>query len=115
MSQSTGGNYDEVIGFDARQDIFYITTTTGVDATITHGTLSRGSMNADLRAAVDAAHLQANHAVLFAPDAGGLAGKLFLIVDYNGSAGYQANEDVVVLLTGALHIGQLDVDNFQSS
>ena len=38
--------------------------------------------------------------MLYAPDAGDLAGKLFLVVDANGVAGYQEGEDYVFALAG---------------
>ena len=39
--------------------------------------------------------------MLYSPDAGDLAGTLFLVVDGNGEAGYQAGEDFVFALPGA--------------
>ena len=115
VDQSTGKNYDEIIGFDPRDDTFLAYAATGVDHKIRGGALSRSSMNADLAAAVDAAHLEANHAVLFAPDSGDLHGTLFLILDVNGVAGYQTNKDMVFLLTDASHIGALSAANFETS
>jgi hypothetical protein len=43
--------------------------------------------------------LDIGEAVLFKADAGDLAGKLFLIVDENGTAGYQAGQDYVIEMT----------------
>jgi hypothetical protein len=37
---------------------------------------------------------------------------LFVIVDGNGVAGYQADEDLVVRLDGAKHVGDFDLGNF---
>jgi hypothetical protein len=85
---------------------------TGTDTKISTGTLSKASFNADLTAAVDAAHLAADHAVLFTPDAGGFAGRTFLIVDANSTAGYQAGDDLVILLKNSHHINAFDVDDF---
>ena len=45
--------------------------------------------------------LGAGQAVWFAPDAGDLAGTIFLVVDGNGVAGYQAGEDYVFAIGGA--------------
>lgn len=45
--------------------------------------------------------LTAGHAVFFTPDSGSLAGQLFLVVDGNGTAGYQAGQDFVILLANA--------------
>lgn len=39
-------------------------------------------------------------AVLFTPDSGTLSGHTFLIVDINGTAGYQASADLVADITG---------------
>ena len=47
------------------------------------------------------AGLGAGQAVWFAPDAGDLAGTIFLVVDANGIAGYQAGEDYVFAVAGA--------------
>jgi hypothetical protein len=69
---------------------------TGFDAAIQSGALSAGSFNADLGAALSG--LGAGHAVVYAPNAGGLAGKIFLVVDANGVAGYQEGEDYVFAL-----------------
>jgi len=46
-------------------------------------------------------HLTAHHAILFKPNAGTLSGVTFLVVDLNGTAGYQANADLVIRLNGA--------------
>jgi hypothetical protein len=46
------------------------------------------------------AGLGAGRAGLFTPTAGDLAGTLFLVVDANGEAGYQAGEDFVFALPG---------------
>ena len=80
---------------------------TAIAATILTGNLSAASFNADLAAAVTAARLPAGQAVLFDPSGGTLnqAGMVYLIVDANGLAGYQANADYVIQLqtpTGTL-------------
>ena len=72
---------------------------TGFGAAITSGTLSQGSFDNDLGAALGG--LGASQAVWFAPDAGDLAGQIFLIVDANGIAGYQEGEDYVFAVSGA--------------
>jgi hypothetical protein len=56
------------------------------------------------------AHLLAQSAVLFTPNAGTLAGKSFLIVDDTGVAGDQAGQDLVFNVTGAK--GTLATGNF---
>ena len=101
VSNSTGTNgsvsYDTITDFNAAADKFdFPVSVSTVAATITTGTLSLASFNTDLAAAVTAAALPLHDAVLFTPTAGGLAGHTFLIVDANGTAGYQAGADYVI-------------------
>lgn len=115
VGQSTGVHFDTVIGFDTNDDVFAFVDVTGVDAQVTAGELSESSFNHDLAAAIGKHELRAGHAVIFAPGLGDFAGSLFLIIDANGKAGYQANKDLVVLLQEPLHIAHLATDNFHSS
>jgi hypothetical protein len=109
---STGEHFDTIVGFNADMDNLKLWTgVTGVDA-IVHGALSDATFTRDLSAAVNAAHMAAHHAVLFAPDAGDHAGQLFLIVDTNGVAGYQAKADLVIQLDQAQNIDHLATGNF---
>jgi Ca2+-binding RTX toxin-like protein len=114
VSESTGPVYDTVMGFDFRDDDLFDLwfTVTGTDDNVTIGTLSAGTFNSDLAAAVGAGALAANHAVLFRPDAGTLNGEIFLIVDVNGTAGYQANADLVVHLEATDHAKKFAADDF---
>jgi len=111
--------YDTVIGFNTRDDIFLVDNkVTGVDAAVTGGRLD-GDMGTatfrdELQAIIDAGHLQASHAVVFTPDSGSLAGKVFLIVDQNGHAGFQAGEDLVMQLDGALTLDLLSKADFHA-
>lgn len=99
ISESTGPNFDTIIGFTSGTDRFDVTTTiTSIGATVNGGTLSAGSFNADLTAAIGAGQLAAGQAVLFTVNAGTYAGSTFLIVDGDGVAGYQANSDYVFRL-----------------
>ncbi len=112
-SDSTGPNYDTINGFDASKDkIDLAVSITAVDPNLKHGTLSQASFDADLASVVTAARLGVGHALTFTADAGTLAGQTFLVVDMNGSAGYQAGQDLVIHLTGALHLGALDTSDF---
>ena len=109
---STGPNYDTFVTFDADDD--HIVTRNAVDAidtAVNTGTLQQASFNADLVAAIGAAQLGVHHAVLFRPTTG-LTGHTFLIIDDNGVAGYQADADFVIDITGAAHLGHLSSDNF---
>lgn len=118
VSDSTGRRYDTIVGFDAQLEFLFpeFTANSGhvsaVDPTVNDGKLSTAHFNADLAAAVGVGQLGIDHAVLFAPDSGGLAGKLFLIIDGNGQAGYQADADLVVLLQSAKHMNEFDAGNF---
>ncbi len=98
-AHSTGTGYDTLADFDPGADkIDLEVEVSGFDLAIEGGTLSAGSFDADLSAVL--AGLGAGRAVLYAPDSGDLAGTLFLVVDANGIAGYQAGEDYVFALAG---------------
>jgi hypothetical protein len=95
VSDSTGSGFD-VIGLARGQDRIDIEgTITAIADTVTSGSLSLSSFDADLAASIGADAMGAGEAVLFAPDEGGFAGRIFLIADANGEAGYQAGEDYV--------------------
>jgi hypothetical protein len=112
-SQSTGPSYDTVAKFDFTEDAFDLPgAVTAIDAAIATGTLRTGQFDADLAAAADAVHLGANHAVIFTPDAGNLGGRTFLIADVNGTAGYQAGEDLVMRLTNATNVASFGIEDF---
>lgn len=114
-SESTGVNHDHVTDFNATNEIFNVLPViTGVDDTVPSGALDSGSFNHDLAASIGQHQLAAQHAVLFKPGLGDQYGHTYLIIDANGKAGYQANEDIVVDITGATHLGQLSADNFIS-
>ena len=76
------------------------------------GQLRASHFGGDMHTAVGAAQLAAGHAVLFKPDSGNYVGHLFLIVDGNGIAGYQNNEDYVIDLQNAVHLKNLDAGDF---
>ena len=112
-AESTGPSFDVVKGSDAKVDHFDLSfAVTGINATVAAGTLRSSHFDADLASVVNHAHLAKHHAVLFTPDAGNDAGKTFLIVDVNGHTGYQAGQDLVMQLTGATHLGNLDAGDF---
>lgn len=97
--QSSGAGHDVLADFDAAVDkIDLEVSVAGFDAAIATGSLSVDSFDADLGAAL--AGLGAGRAVFYAPDAGDLAGTVFLVVDANGIAGYQEGEDYVFALAG---------------
>jgi hypothetical protein len=80
-----------------------------IDAAISSGALSAATFDTDLSTTLDGTHLGGYHAALFTPTTGGLAGQTFLIVDADGIAGYQAGQDFVFNLEGAVNLAGLDV------
>ena len=93
-AESTSITHDTLVGFDASVDkIDLPNAITAIDTAITVGSLSSGSFDSDLTAAL--AGLGANHAVTFTADQGDLAGHIFLVADTNGISGYQAGQDAV--------------------
>jgi hypothetical protein len=101
VSDSTSTAYDTLSWFDPSHDMFQMpTAVSAVDTAVTTGALSTASFDTDLAAAIGAGQLGAGHAVVFTPNSGTLAGDHFLIVDANGTAGYQAGADYVMLLDG---------------
>jgi Ca2+-binding RTX toxin-like protein len=97
---SSGAGYDLLADFDPAVDRIDLPgTVTGFAAAVTSGALSDASFDDDLGAALGA--LGARQAVWFAPDAGDLAGQIFLVVDGNGIAGYQEGEDFVFGIAGS--------------
>ncbi|MCC6918600.1 MAG: calcium-binding protein [Alphaproteobacteria bacterium] len=114
LNDSTGIGRDVITraDFDAEDRIDLPVAPTAIAAAIAGGTLSTTSFNADLAAAVNAAALPAGQAVLFDPSAGNLdvAGMVYLVVDANGVAGYQAGQDWVFQLENCT--GDITVDDF---
>ncbi|HEY2070553.1 MAG TPA: calcium-binding protein [Rhizomicrobium sp.] len=105
VSDSTSTVHDTVSGFDVTKDFFSTpVTVAGVNTAVNAGALSTASFDSDLAAAVGATELGANHALVFTPNAGTLAGDHFLIIDANGMAGYQAGQDYVIELTNVTNL-----------
>ncbi len=99
VSDSTSTTYDTVNDFNPNADFFNLTfAVSAVDAKVSAGALSTASFDTDLAAAIGASQLGADHAVIFTPNSGTLSGDHFLIIDANGVAGYQASQDLVILL-----------------
>jgi hypothetical protein len=110
INDSTSTKYDIVTDFNASGDKFAMPDTPlAVDAMVASGTLSSGSFNTDVKNAV-AGHLLANDAILFHATAGGLSGHTILVVDANGTAGYQSGADYVIDITG--YSGTFDISDF---
>lgn len=113
-TDSTGPTYDIIHGFDAHGESLEIQFGgVGVlDPKVNGGHLTAAHFDNQLAAAIGAGELGVSHAVLFQPDSGGLAGKLFLIVNGNAEAGYQAGEDLVIRLDDARHMSDFSTLNF---
>ncbi len=111
--KNTSNNFDHVTDFDFAADKFDFTiAVSGVDAAVTGVTAPVGGLIAGALK-TDLAGLGANHAVLYtSTDA-----HLYLVVDANGTVGFQANADYVIDVTGAVHAtaagtNGLDVGDF---
>jgi Ca2+-binding RTX toxin-like protein len=113
FKESKGANgRDTLVGFDFSFDKLDLTkTVTKIDAGVA-GSVSNTTFEDDLAGLVKKKQLGANHAILVTADEGGLAGQHFLVVDFNGKAGYQAAKDMVFQLDGALHLTNLDLADF---
>jgi hypothetical protein len=98
--ESSGASHDTLADFDPVADRIDLPgSVSGFAATVTTGTLSTASFDADLSALVSG--LGPGRAVWVAPNAGTLAGTIFLVVDGNGASGYQAGDDYVFAVGGS--------------
>jgi Ca2+-binding RTX toxin-like protein len=109
LDDSTSRNFDTITGFDASEDQIGFEFAVGdVETAVEGGSLSRNTFDNNMENAIGAGELGVGNAVLFSPDAGFYSGHLFLVVDANGQAGYQGEEDYVIEVTGMSNIGSLD-------
>ena len=114
VAESTGPTRDIVYDMDLNgEDRFdFVAVPTSIHAMVTTGALDTSSFDANLTAAIGVGQMGVGQAVLFDPSAGNLnqAGHLYLVVDANGVAGYQAGADHVIELFNA--VGTLTLDDF---
>lgn len=106
VSDSASMTRDTIDGFHAGADFIDVTGLVAfhhVDAAVS-GTLSDNKFDKNLKAALDSDHLGKNDAVLFTGNAGNLQDHVFLVVDGNHHAGYQAGEDIVIELTNGVNL-----------
>jgi Ca2+-binding RTX toxin-like protein len=112
-NESTGARRDVVVGMNLdNEDMFDLPAMpTSVSPNVTGGVLNEGSFNADLAKAVNSS-LPVGGAVLFDPSSGTAdhANTVYLVVDANGIAGYQAGVDYVIELQD--WNGSLDLTDF---
>lgn len=103
VAESTGVNYDTIEHFDltgASNQVFRgIDKPAAFDAAIANAAISTATFDADLAAAVGTAQMAAGDAVVVHVTSGTLSGQVFLVVDHNGVAGYQADADWVLDLS----------------
>ncbi len=100
VADSTSSTFDRITDFDASTDKIRGMTVNAIDTAVNGGTVTGAHFDADLANILDATHLHAGDAVLFTPSVGYLSGHTLLVVDANGTAGYQAGADYVIDVTG---------------
>ncbi|HEY1710125.1 MAG TPA: calcium-binding protein [Rhizomicrobium sp.] len=112
-ADSTGGKYDTISDFDFAHDQIAVPfAVSAIDAART-GALDIASFNTDMAAILTSQKLGVHHAALVTASAtSDLHGQVFLVVDTNGVAGYQANADLVIHLTGASSSSPLTIGDF---
>lgn len=99
---STRNHYDTITDFKSGTDKIALSyTIVAVNTPVVTGSASEATLNDDVEAAVGPAQLGGLRALLFKPDAGDFAGETFMVIDRNGTAGYQAGGDFLILM-GAL-------------
>ena len=113
---SGGGVYDTIYRLDYLDKIVVPGGVTGFDGQIDAGVSSFFNVDPILSAALDADHLGAHHAAIATAQItirhGPIIYQTFLVVDVNGVAGYQAGEDIAVLIANPHGLNQLGVDDF---
>jgi Ca2+-binding RTX toxin-like protein len=110
--ESTGSAFDSLVGFDCREDrIDLPVDLAGFSNVVMGGRLSAATMETDLDAALDGL-LGAGEAALFTPNAGDMAGRIFVVVDMDGVAGYDAGNDLLIELVNPVVPLPLGVDIF---
>jgi hypothetical protein len=103
---------DIIHAFDFANDKVQFHTVTAIAAAVNAGSVNAATIDANIASILNATNLPAHEAVLLTPQSGNLQGHVFLVVDGNGTAGYQAGSDLVVELQGALHTGSIGTANF---
>lgn len=86
-----------------------------INNAVTAGNLSSANFDRALAHDIGASQLSAHGAVLFTPSTGGYAHDIFLIIDENGVAGYQAGQDLVIELTHGVSLASLSLSNFETA
>ncbi|HEX3675434.1 MAG TPA: calcium-binding protein [Rhizomicrobium sp.] len=98
-SDSTGADYDVIRNVDFSADVFTVPWgNIGPVTVVGGGSISHASFVADVTAL--GASLGVHGAQEFTATSGDLAGHSFLIIDVNGTVGYQSGQDIVIDVTG---------------
>ena len=100
VAESSGLAHDVLVGFDYSVDRLDLAGTHDSFEAVSGGLLNLATFDSDLAAAMNGI-LDANDAVFFTADSGDRAGSIFLVVDQNGIAGYQAGQDYVFDVTAS--------------
>ena len=111
--ESSGrANHDTITDLNANKDFVAVTfAVTQVESEIHNATVSNANFDSDLATAT--AGLASHHAVLVEVDnTGPNANHLFLVVNADGTAGYQAGHDLVIDVTGMT--GNLTTHSFEN-
>lgn len=102
-AESTGATVDRIVGFNAAVDkIDLWFAVSGIDQGLS------GPKLESLGRIATAAQLGAHHALLYTLT----NGNIYLVVDANGVAGYQAGEDLVMRLDSASHLADFGMSTF---
>ncbi len=102
-ADSNSTSIDRIEGFNASSDKLDLWfTVNAVVAPINGGTVSA------LHTLADAAHLGSHDALLFTAS----DGTTYLVVDSNGTAGYQTGQDLLIRLDAATHLDALSTSTF---
>ncbi len=108
----SGATRDIIKGFDSSNDTVQFAAIDTENAAVNQGTVNAASIDTDIAHILTSAKLSANSFVLLTPQSGNLQGHVFLVVDGNGTAGYQAGSDLVIELQNPLNINEMSPDNF---
>ena len=114
VSQSTNRVYDTIDDFNTHHDLIDLNVSVAaIDAMLSHGSLSDGpTYVSDFEAAITSDVLQAGHAVVWQPDAGTDAGDIYVVIDANGTAGFQSGQDYIIELEDPQNLADLSTATF---
>jgi Ca2+-binding RTX toxin-like protein len=109
-AQSTSINYDTITSFDADSDHIELLGAVASVNSASHA-VTTANFDSDIAAACGGGALATHGALLITDtDAGSLNGHVFLVIDANGNAAYNAGADYVIDVTG--HTGTFTTGTF---